>query len=79
MSCSISKHMRRGESRLLELNEAINTLNKNDKVMIVYGENAELFKGYVDSVSENHLIIHEYVMDNYRTLNKRNIKEISKV
>lgn len=57
----------------------IKTLKKNDKVMIVYGENNELFQGYVTEITENNLLLHEYVPNIYRTLSKGAIKEISKI
>ena len=57
----------------------IDNLKINDKVLIVYGENTELFKGYVSEITQDHLIIHEYITDIYRTFSKCNIIEISKV
>lgn len=53
-------------------------LSKGDKVYIVYGDNEESFEGYVDSISDKHLVIHEYVPDIYRTLRREGIVEISK-
>ena len=63
---------------MLTVKEVINTLQKNDKVRIIY-VNDELFEGYVESISENHLTIHEYVSDSYRTLNRQQILEIESI
>ncbi|MEK5394052.1 hypothetical protein NSQ59_27510 [Margalitia sp. FSL K6-0131] len=64
---------------MLEPKDVIKSLKKNDKVMIVYGENKDLFQGYVTEINENNLIIHEYVSDIYRTFNMGSIMEISKI
>jgi len=61
------------------MNKFIDTLKKNDKVFIVYGDTAVSFEGYVDSITDNHLVIHEYVSNIYRTLNREGVVEISKV
>jgi len=63
---------------LLTVNEVINTLKENDKVVITYA-NEELFEGYVDSISESHLTIHEYVSNMYRTFNRQQILEIESI
>ncbi|GLO68357.1 MULTISPECIES: hypothetical protein [Oceanobacillus] len=59
--------------------QIINSLNKNYKVSIVYGENGDIFEGYVDSITDDYLIIHEYVSDIYRTLYHDQIIEIQKI
>lgn len=64
---------------MLNVRKVINSLNKNDKVWIVYGENEDIFEGYVDSITDEYLIIHEYVADIYRTLNQNQIIEIQKI
>lgn len=60
------------------LNEIIKTLKINDKVLIIYGDSEEQFQGYIDSITESYLIIHEYVSDKYITLNLNRIREIKK-
>lgn len=64
---------------MLNVKEVINSLSKTDKVTIVYGENEDIFQGYFDSITEEHLIIHEYVSDTYRTFNLNQIIEIRKI
>ena len=59
--------------------QIINSLNKNYKVSIVYGENGDIFEGYVDSITDDYLIIHEYVSDIYSTLYHDPIIEIQKI
>lgn len=61
------------------MKQIINSLNKNDKVSIVYGENGDIFEGYVDAITNDYLIIHEYVSDIYRTFNQNQIIEIQKI
>lgn len=63
---------------MLTVKEVINTLQKNDKVRIIY-INDEEFEGYVESISHNHLTIHEYVSDIYRTFNLQQILEIESI
>lgn len=59
--------------------DLINSLRKNDKVSIVYGEDSEIFEGFISSISEDHLTIHEYVSDTYRTFLVEFIVEIQKI
>ena len=58
--------------------ELIDTLNKNDKVSLVY-YNEEQFEGYVHSIDEETLTINEFVSDIYRTFQHSNILEIEKI
>ncbi|MGG4037833.1 hypothetical protein [Heyndrickxia ginsengihumi] len=64
---------------MVAIKEVIKTLKKNEKLSIVYGENEELFQGYVSDITDNHLILHEYVSDVYRTFNISKIMEINRI
>lgn len=66
------------DSEKLTVHELINTLKRHEKVTIVYGENQDFYEGYIDSVSEKHVILHEYVSDIYRTFNRDQISEVEK-
>lgn len=57
----------------------LSDFKRNDKVQIVYGEGgAETFVGFVDSITDQNLVLHEYVNDIYWTLLIDNIIEIDK-
>lgn len=60
-----------------DINEIIETASKNDKIEIVYGDNSESMEGYIHSVSDEYITIHEYVPDIYRTINRVSILEMS--
>lgn len=57
----------------------IDTLNKGEKVYIIYGESDDQYEGFVDSITARHLTILDYVPAVYRTFNRESIVEISKV
>jgi hypothetical protein len=57
----------------------IDDLNKGEKVYIIYGESADQYEGFVESITTRHLTILDYVPDVYRTFNRESIVEISKV
>lgn len=61
------------------LNESYNSLNKNDKVWMVCGENAAGYKGYVDTVTDKYVVIHEYDTNIYSSLDRDQITEIQKI
>ncbi|WP_025731513.1 hypothetical protein [Heyndrickxia ginsengihumi] len=64
---------------MVAIKEVIKTLKENEKLSILYGENEEHFQGYVSTITDNHLILHEYVSDVYRTFSINRIIEISRI
>ena len=57
----------------------LDDLKRNDKIMIVYGESADFFQGYLTEINGNNIILQEYVTDIYRTFSLDSVLEISKV
>lgn len=55
----------------------VSDLKRNDKVLVVYGDGAIDIVGFVSSVTDKHLVIHEHVSDTYRTSLIENIVELS--
>jgi hypothetical protein len=56
----------------------IDILKKGEKVYIIYGEGgADQYEGFVESITDRHLTILDYVPDIYRTFNRESIVEIS--
>lgn len=53
-------------------------LKTNEKVSVVYSGNSVHYEGFVSSISDRHLVLHEYASDIYRTLIIDNIVELSK-
>lgn len=63
----------------LNLNKAkITDFKVNDKVSISYDYGIP-FEGFIHSIDDKHITIHEYVPDIYRTLLIENIVEIEKI
>ncbi|MDN4609107.1 hypothetical protein [Sporosarcina highlanderae] len=56
----------------------VSELKVNDKVLVVYGDDFVDYVGFVSSITDKHLVLHEYVPDIYRTLCIDNIVELSK-
>lgn len=49
---------------------------RNDKVEVIHAD-GDVYEGYVHSIDDNHLIIHEYLDDIYRTFIRENIVEVT--